>query len=153
MADSIPNSTPTLVSLPGATGPVTEIAAGGYHSLALTSTGQLYSFGTNRHGQLGIKTNNKTQKPTPTPKLVTLPGASGSITQIAAGEEHSVAATSTGQLYTWGANEHGQLARAAHTEAEEEANPTPALVSLPGVTTIGALGRGPAASHTLTVVG
>ena len=54
--------------------------AGGYHSLAVTSTGQLYAFGLNNDGQLGSMANNKTAEPNPTPALVTLPGANGPVT-------------------------------------------------------------------------
>ena len=123
------NPTPTLVTLPGATGPVTQIAAGEDHSLALTSTGQLYAFGDNYYGELGNATNNVTQNPNPTPTLVTLPGATGPVTQIAAGADHSLALTSTGQLYGFGDNGAGQLGRAAGN-----INPTPTLVTLPGAT-------------------
>ena len=41
------------VTLPGASGPVAQVAAGGEHCLALTSAGQLYSSGENDSGQLG----------------------------------------------------------------------------------------------------
>jgi YD repeat-containing protein len=123
------NPTPTLVSLPGASGPVTQVAAGEDHSLAVTSTGQLYAFGYNRYGQLGSATNNGTEEPNPTPALVSLPGASGPVTRVAAGDGDSLALTSTGQLYAFGGNSSGQLGRATNNE---EANPTPALVSLPG---------------------
>jgi alpha-tubulin suppressor-like RCC1 family protein len=125
------NPTPTLISLPGASGPVTQIAAGGDHSLAVTSTGQLYAFGYNRYGQLGITTNSGTSNANPTPTLVSLPGASGPVTQIAAGEDHSLAVTSTGQLYAFGYNQYGQLGITTNSGTGNE-NPTPTLVSLPG---------------------
>ena len=126
-----PNPTPTLVSLPGEVGPVTQIAAGAYHSLALTSSGQLYAFGDNETGQLGNATNNETSKPNPTPTLVSLPGEIGPITLIAAGESHSLAVTSSGQLYAFGYNRYGQLGNATNIGTPKP-NPTPALVSLPG---------------------
>ena len=126
-----PNPTPTLVTLPGASGPVTQVAAGYEHSLALTSTGQLYAFGSNRYGQLGTPTNSGTFEPNPTPVLITLPGASGPVTQIAAGRYHSLALTSTGQLYAFGLNEDGQLGIQANSGTDEP-NPTPTLVTLPG---------------------
>ena len=125
-----PNPTPTLVTLPGEVGHVTQIAAGRYHSLALTSTGQLYAFGYNYFGQLGSTTNNKSEEPNPTPTLVTLPGEVGHVTQIAAGAYHSLALTSTGQLYAFGDNSVGQLGNA--TNRSGEPNPTPTLVTLPG---------------------
>ncbi len=126
-----PNPTPTLVTLPGASGPVTQVAAGYEHSLALTSTGQLYAFGSNRYGQLGTPSNSGTFEPNPTPVLITLPGASGPVTQIATGRYHSLALTSTGQLYAFGLNEDGQLGIEANSGTEEP-NPTPTLVTLPG---------------------
>ena len=125
--DENPNPTPALVGLPGATGPVTQVAAGGNHSLAVTSTGQLYAFGGDKYGQLGGTSNNGANW---TPSLVSLPGATGPVTQIAAGEDHSLAVTSTGQLYAFGDNEYGQLGAAAN----ENPNPTPMLVNLPGAT-------------------
>jgi alpha-tubulin suppressor-like RCC1 family protein len=126
-----PNPTPTLVTLLGATGPVTQVAAGENHSLALTSSGQLYAFGQNDHGQLGNATNNGTYNPNPTPTLVTLPGATGPVVQIAAGGDHSLALTSTDQLYAFGGNYAGQLGNTTNNETSK-ANPTPALVTLPG---------------------
>jgi len=128
-----PNSTPMPVTLPGASGTVTQIAAGSEHSLALTSTGQLYAFGWNGYGQLGSEVNSDTSTPNPTPALVTLQGATGQVTQIAAGGNHSLALTSTGQLYAFGDNEHGQLGSEANS-GTEEANPTPRLVALAGAT-------------------
>ena len=127
----MPNSTPSLVSLPDASGPVTQLAAGGAHSLAVTSTGQLYAFGLNEFGQLGVAINSGTPTANPTPTLVSLPGASGPVTQIAAGGDHSLAVTSTGQLFAFGLNEFGQLGIEAQS-GTNSANPTASLVSLPG---------------------
>jgi alpha-tubulin suppressor-like RCC1 family protein len=126
------NPTPTLVTLPGATGPVIQVAAGMGHSLVVTATGQLYAFGYNWFGQLGNANNNQTEEPNPTPSLVTLPGASGPVIQVAAGGFHSLALTATGQLYAFGDNNAGQLGTA--TSSPTGANPTPTLVALPGAT-------------------
>src|SRR5262249_23041585 len=108
-----PNPTPTLVTLPGEIGPATLIPAGESHSLAVTSSGQLYAFGYNRYGQLGNPTNNGTPKPNPTPTLVTLPGEIGAPTQIAAGAVHTLVITASGQLYAFGFNQYGQLGTTA----------------------------------------
>ncbi len=124
------NRVPERVSLPGASGQVVQIAAGYEHSLALTSTGQLYAFGGNRYGELGNVTNVGTQIPNPAPTPVPLPGASGQVVQIAAGVEESLALTSTGQLYAFGGNRYGELGRAANVETPLP-NPTPVPVSLP----------------------
>ena len=128
-----PNPAPTLVGLPGAIGPVTQIAAGDLHSLALTSSGQLYAFGQNFYGQLGSATNSATNNPNPTPAVVTLPGAVGPVTHIASGSLHSLAVTASGQLYAFGSNFFGQLGNAVNN-GTTTANPTPTLVTLPGAT-------------------
>jgi alpha-tubulin suppressor-like RCC1 family protein len=128
-----PNPTPALVTLPGATGPVIRVAAGAEHSLALTATGQLYSFGEDSYGQLGTLPKHRFEA-SPTPALVTLPGASGPVTQIAAGGSFSLAVTATGQLYAFGDNFLGELGNPINNLTEEVfvANPTPARVTLPG---------------------
>jgi alpha-tubulin suppressor-like RCC1 family protein len=128
-----PNATLTPTSFPGATGPVVRIAAGELHSLALTSTGQLYAFGNNYYGQLGNPTTNKTATPNPVPAPVSLPGATGPVVQAAAGANFSLAVTSTGQLYAFGENEYGQLGNPTNVKTQEP-TPTPKLVSLPGAT-------------------
>jgi alpha-tubulin suppressor-like RCC1 family protein len=128
-----PNPTPTPVSLPGATGPVVQIAAGGYHSLVLTASGQLYAFGENRFGQLGSAVNNGTSNANPTPTPISLPGATGPVVQIAAGSSHSLVLTASGQLYAFGENRFGQLGSAT-SNGTEDPNPNPTPVSLPGAT-------------------
>jgi alpha-tubulin suppressor-like RCC1 family protein len=149
---SNPNPTPTLIELPGATGPVTRVATGADHSLVVTSTGQLYAFGRNYYGELGSATNNGTSEANPTPTLVGLPGASGPVTAVAAGEAFSLAVTSTGQLYAFGENFHGQLGNSSGIEVAGKAHPTPTLVTLPGATgPVTQVAAG--AFHTLAVTG
>ena len=126
-----PNSTPTQVVLPGATGPVTQVAAGEKFSVALTSTGQVYEFGENYVGELGSTTNNLTLKPNPTPAAVTISGSTGPVTHVAAGAFFTLASTSTGQLYGYGSNYWGQLGNATNNKVTA-ANPTPVQISLPG---------------------
>jgi len=147
----VANPTPTLVTLPGATGTVAQIATGLSHSLAVTSTGQLYAFGDNDYGQLGNDTGNGTTAANPTPTQVTLPGQNGAITQIAAGEEHSLAVTASGQLYAFGDNDDGQLGNDTDN-GSDTANPTPTLVGFPTGMTVDSVAEGPTARHTLAIV-
>lgn len=93
--------------------------------------GQLNAFGDNLYGQLGSTTNNGTENPNPTPTLVTLPGATGPVTEVAAGDGFSPAGTSTGQLYAFGYNGNGRLGSATNNGTGDP-NPTPTLVTLPG---------------------
>jgi hypothetical protein len=145
------NPTPTLVGLPGEIGTVTEISAGGTHSLVLTSSGQLYSFGRNTFGELGSATNNGTFNPNPTPTLVALPGQIGTVSQIAAAGNHSLVVTSSGQLYGLGYNYYGELGSAVNNGTANP-NPTPTLVMLAAGTTIDTVAKGPSADDTLAIV-
>lgn len=96
-------TTPVLVQLPvGVT--VTAIAVGHYHSLAVTSTGAVYTWGYNGFGQLG----NGTTTPSAIPVLVPLP-AGVIATAVGAGDNHSLVVTSTGSVYAFGKNSFGQL--------------------------------------------
>jgi alpha-tubulin suppressor-like RCC1 family protein len=126
-----PNPSPVQVSLPGASGPVVQAAAGNGYSLAVTSTGQLFTFGSNRYGALGRPENSGSFNPTPTPGLVSLPGASGPVVEVSGGSEHSYAVTASGQLYAFGDNQFGELGIAANAGTENP-NPTPSPVSMPG---------------------
>ena len=83
---------------------VTALAAGAQGSFALTSTGAVYGWGNNDLGEIGDGTT--TVRLTATP--VTFPEGT-TITAIAAGAFHTVALTSSGQVYAWGAGGDGEL--------------------------------------------
>jgi alpha-tubulin suppressor-like RCC1 family protein len=91
--------TPALVA-----GTYTQVAAGQYHSLALTATGSLYAWGYNANGQLGVATNSGTAVPITTPALV-----AGTYAQVATGYVHALGLRADGTLWTWGSNISGQL--------------------------------------------
>jgi alpha-tubulin suppressor-like RCC1 family protein len=72
-ATTTANPTPTAVQIPGRVGPVTQLAAGNDHSLLVTASGQLFAFGSNEFGQLGVAGNSGTTTPNPTPTLSSCP--------------------------------------------------------------------------------
>jgi hypothetical protein len=82
---------------------VKAISCGGYHSLALTSNGRVYSWGYNGNGQLG----QGKIKASPTPRLLGLRGSI--ITGICCGLEHSILLEDSGAIFTFGNNSCGQL--------------------------------------------
>ncbi len=152
-ASTTPNPTPGLATLPNATGPVTAAANGQGFSLAVTSSGQLYSFGDNQEGQLGLSTNSGSANPNATPALVALPGVIGTVTKVAAGVDHSLVVTSSGQLYAFGDNYYGELGNSTNVGTTNP-NPTPTLVTLPGeVGTVSAVAAGGSFSLVLTSSG
>jgi alpha-tubulin suppressor-like RCC1 family protein len=111
---------------------ITAIAAGGFHSLALTSTGAVLAWGRNVSGQLG----NGTTTDSNTPVAVSAPATSG-ITAIAAGDGHSLAVTSTGAVLAWGFNADGELGNGTTTDSN-----TPVAVSAPATSGITAIAGG-----------
>lgn len=90
---------------------VSTIALGQDHTLAITESGEILSWGSNRFGQLGYnlpRSNNKNDVPIQTtPRQIFNPFKKESILGAAASAIHSVVFTSSG-LYTFGKNE-GQL--------------------------------------------
>jgi len=82
---------------------VVAVAAGGWHSLALRADGTVWAWGRNNYGQAGNGTTNAAQT---VPVLATnLFG----VLSLAAGEYHSLAALTSGELLAWGNGVSGQL--------------------------------------------
>ncbi|MDR2063787.1 MAG: IPT/TIG domain-containing protein [Candidatus Nomurabacteria bacterium] len=102
---------------------ITQVAAGEYHSLALSNTGQVYVWGSDEYGQLGDGTVGPNANPTPTNITANFAGLSGQIVQVAGGRHYSVALSSSGQVYTWGRDQNGQLGDG--TVGTPNSNPTP----------------------------
>uniref|UniRef100_A0A2C9KCS9 B30.2/SPRY domain-containing protein n=1 Tax=Biomphalaria glabrata TaxID=6526 RepID=A0A2C9KCS9_BIOGL len=75
------------------------------HTLALTTEGELFSWGDGDYGKLGLG-GNHTQK---SPKLIQGPLAQKVVKTMSAGYRHSAAVTVDGQLYTWGEGDYGRL--------------------------------------------
>ncbi|XP_035746303.1 probable E3 ubiquitin-protein ligase HERC4 [Egretta garzetta] len=85
---------------------IVQIACGDQHAMALTRGGELFAWGQNTHGQLGV--GSQTTLILTTPQLVErLKGIS--LAQIAAGGAHSAAVSLSGAVYSWGKNDFGQL--------------------------------------------
>ncbi|XP_072351455.1 probable E3 ubiquitin-protein ligase HERC4 [Scyliorhinus torazame] len=84
---------------------IIQVACGNNHSLALSKDGQLFAWGQNTYGQLGIDTKGASQ---PIPRCVTsLTGMP--VAQITAGGGHSFALSLSGAVFGWGRNDRGQL--------------------------------------------
>ncbi len=88
---------------------IVSVAAGAYHSLAISASGELWSWGYNKYGQLGIGTSEENQ-----PYAVKTHGINGegylnNVVQVVGGDTFTMAACADGGIYTWGFNDKGQF--------------------------------------------
>lgn len=99
-----PSSSPTPVKIPGLPG-MKRVFVGksgdNTHVCALSYTSELYCWGSNEHGKLGIGQAGTGAFP---PEKV--PGAN--VASVALGGRHSCVATTSGNLACWGANDYKQ---------------------------------------------
>ncbi|KAG8373663.1 hypothetical protein BUALT_Bualt11G0047600 [Buddleja alternifolia] len=85
---------------------VIKISAGYHHSAAITVDGELYMWGKNANGQLGL--GKKAEKIVPVPcKVECLDGVTIKTASLAF--EHSIAVTDKGAVLSWGGGESGRL--------------------------------------------
>lgn len=96
---------------------VADVASGTQHSLILLKTGDVLAMGSNSYGQLGLGDTDSRRDPV----LVKLP-AGVKAAQISAGSWHSLVRTEDGQVFSFGRNDCGQLARDA---LDQDATPAP----------------------------
>ena len=115
------SSTPVAVQMPAGVS-FKSIAAGYYHTCALTNEGKAYCWGKNQYGQLG---NNSTTNSS-TPVAVQMPAGVARFQSIAIGYAHTCALTNEGKAYCWGWNNKGQLGNNSTTNSS-----TPVAVQMP----------------------
>ncbi|XP_007910714.1 RCC1 and BTB domain-containing protein 1 isoform X1 [Callorhinchus milii] len=96
------------------------IACGQTSSMAVADNGEVYGWGYNGSGQLGIGNNGNQLTPC---RLAGLQGVC--VQQIVCGYAHTLALTDEGLLYAWGANNYGQLGTGNKTN-----QPVPALINM-----------------------
>lgn len=93
---------------------VAAVAAGKHHTVLCTTAGEVFTCGSNRHGQLGYAVDSQ-----PTPRRVS--SLRQRVVSVAAANKHSVAVTVGGDVYTWGCNVLGQVRRAGPTNRRQQA--------------------------------
>lgn len=91
-----------LTSLDGES--IQQIAACGFHTLALSARGVVFAWGEGKFGRLGLGTEAPAFTPTPVS-----PSTLRNVVFIAAGGFHSAAVDALGCVYVWGGGEHGAL--------------------------------------------
>lgn len=113
LAASAPTRVPALRD-------ITHLAAGSNHVLALTSTGNVYAWGTGNQGELGRRLVYRHRYESLTPRTVSLP--KNQIASIFAGFSHNFAIDKRGRVFSWGLNNFGQTGIPAEDEEEQGEN-------------------------------
>jgi len=83
---------------------LTSLVCGYHHSAAITEKGELFTWGRGVFGQLGHGNHESYSVPMPVSALSQVP-----ILQVSCGWQHSLALSQSGQVYSWGYGDDGQL--------------------------------------------
>uniref|UniRef100_H2ZUW1 HECT domain-containing protein n=1 Tax=Latimeria chalumnae TaxID=7897 RepID=H2ZUW1_LATCH len=95
--------------------PLAQIAAGGAHSIVVSVSGAVYSWGKNDAGQLGLGHTNEVHCPTFIKAL-----EQKKTVFVSCGEKHTVVLMKDGLVFTFGAGGYGQL---GHNSTRNEVKP------------------------------
>ncbi len=93
---------------------IVKVACGGTHTIALTSTGDLLSWGYGNCGQLGLGIEKRCAQ---NPTLINI-GIDKKFTKIYCGYGHCMAIGKDREVYTWGDGSKGQLGKGLGDSSE-----------------------------------
>ena len=130
---------------------IVQVVGGGDFALALTAAGNVYSWGANRYGELGLGVQYGQHY-----RAELIMDASGkaplaNIVMLAAGENHALALEAGGRVLSWGSGLKGALGQGLNTPRATNLRPLP-VVGEDGVGELGgveAIGAGP--THSLAL--
>lgn len=104
---------------------VNDVGAGSFHSNAVSSFGDVYSWGWNTNGQLGLakvrqqtfkKASESHQQVFTIPQLIELEDDNEAIKSIHCGSRHTILRTERNRLLVAGLNNYGQLGLSSHVD-------------------------------------
>ena len=104
------------------------ISCGRRHTVAITTAGTTFGWGSNEHHQLGLGASANVQHATRPIAIFSL--RSIKMLRVCAGADHCLGLTDDGRVLAWGSNCHGQCGQ----PVERRALPLPEQVAGPGTT-------------------
>ena len=143
---------------------VTEVVAGGHHTLAVVSEktvdsqfeaeavrrdGVVYSWGGGGFGKLGHGGTDNEWSPAQVAALDPdrlLSQGVGSVVSVEAGEQHSLAITTLGRVFMWGQGSQGRLGLGSENDEH-----SPVMLSGPGVSDLCIVRASCGTHHTLAI--
>ena len=119
LGDDNDRAAPTQIDVPpvmGLSSPMVTVSAGENHVLAVNAVGEVFAWGSNANGALGLGDRLSSERPAPVGVAaplndlgMDLVGADGKVQTVAAGRHHSVIIYRSGAASACGLNGHGQL--------------------------------------------
>ncbi|KAI5616862.1 putative E3 ubiquitin-protein ligase HERC3, partial [Silurus asotus] len=106
---------------------IAGVACGQAHSLALSEQGQVFAWGAGERGQLGLGTAEEAIR---VPRLIKKL-CEHRISQVICGNQHCIALSKDGQLFTWGQNSSGQLGLGKGETSSLSPQPLKSLCGIP----------------------
>uniref|UniRef100_A0A672HP20 HECT domain-containing protein n=1 Tax=Salarias fasciatus TaxID=181472 RepID=A0A672HP20_SALFA len=106
---------------------ITMISCGRAHSMAVSEQGQVFAWGAGEEGQLGL---GSTEMAVRIPRLVKRL-CDYRISQVMCGNQHCIALSRDGQLFTWGQNTSGQLGLGKGEPSKLSPAPLKSLAGIP----------------------
>lgn len=106
---------------------VVDVKAGGMHSLALTKSGEIWSFGCNDEGALGRDTSEEGSEMVPA--KITLPKKA---VKISCGDSHSACLLEDGSVWAWGSfrDAHGSMGLTPEGKKQAPVQVLPQIVAV-----------------------
>ncbi|XP_047189994.1 probable E3 ubiquitin-protein ligase HERC3 isoform X2 [Scophthalmus maximus] len=121
-----PGTSPELVGALD-TQKITVVSSGRAHSMAVNEQGQVFAWGAGEGGQLGLGTAEVAVR---IPRLVKRL-CDHRISQVMCGNQHCIALSRDGQLFTWGQNTSGQLGLGKGETSKLFPHPLKSLAGIP----------------------
>uniref|UniRef100_A0A3Q1BZ25 HECT domain-containing protein n=1 Tax=Amphiprion ocellaris TaxID=80972 RepID=A0A3Q1BZ25_AMPOC len=106
---------------------ITMVSCGRAHSMAVNEQGQVFAWGASEGGQLGLGTVEAAVR---IPRLVKRL-CDHRISQVMCGNQHCIALSRDGELFTWGQNSSGQLGLGKGEPSKLSPHPLKSLAGIP----------------------
>ena len=107
--------------------PIIKLAAGSMHSVALTKSGSVYVWGSNKEGQLGL--GDEAEEVSYTPELLDF--ENDTTNDVSCGYYHTAIVTASGDLYTFGEADGGKLGLGDMANNNQDTIDQPTKVEIP----------------------